>query len=127
MKKFPGKILLKVILKERCFVEHVKEQYKNDKRKELPPKPVRLRPVLSQRLAAKQKTFRNKKDSAGFGWFPGRNNGRKKNNVLYIPGKLRDRAKQHTGKQDEKEKTQVTWTIQPDHQKHCITRKKLDQ
>jgi hypothetical protein len=71
MKKFLGEIILKVVLKERCFIERVKEQYKNNKRKKLPPKPVGLRPVLNRRLAAKQKTFRNKKDPAGFGRFPG--------------------------------------------------------
>jgi hypothetical protein len=57
MKKFPGKITMEVILQKHYFVEGFEEQGKNNKGEDLPPKLVKLDPVLGRGLAADQEAF----------------------------------------------------------------------
>jgi hypothetical protein len=106
MKKFPGKVIMQMVLLERYFAKHLEEQGKNKGRKKLPPQPVKLGPVLTQGVAAEQEVFRNKKSRpAGFGRFSARNGGRERAGFFYVPGEFRKAAEQYAGKQDKKEET----------------------
>jgi hypothetical protein len=58
MKKFLGKVIMKkVILPERYFAKGLEKQGKDDKGKELPPKPRKLHPVLGRGPAIEQQAF----------------------------------------------------------------------
>jgi hypothetical protein len=57
MKKFLGKVIMKIIFSERYLAERLEEQGTKDQGKQILPKLVGLGPVLGQWLITEQETF----------------------------------------------------------------------
>jgi hypothetical protein len=117
MKQFPDKVIVKVICPKHRFIESLEKQRKKDEGKYLPPKSVRLGPVLGQGPAAKKEILRDKKrDPPGFGCFAAGNGGRKQIDFFYVPGEFPGNAEQHTENQPGKEeKTRIAQAFYRGH------------
>jgi hypothetical protein len=126
MKKFTGNIVITAVLPKGHLAKGPQKQGENNKGKELPPQLVKPGFVLARGLAP-EKALRHEK-AAGFGTFTRGNSGGGCFELLYVPGKFRNGAEQHAGKEDKEDKNmRAPKSFSLEHRGHCIARGRLNQ